>query len=34
LNGFVNAAEIKNRAGVVADRVSGVRSITNDLLVK
>ncbi len=34
LSGFVNSAEIKNRAGVVAGRVSGVRSVKNDLIVK
>ena len=34
LSGFVNSAEIKSRAGVVAGRVSGVRSVKNDLLVK
>jgi osmotically-inducible protein OsmY len=34
LSGFVNSAEIRNRAAVVASRVSGVRSVKNDLLVK
>jgi osmotically-inducible protein OsmY len=34
LSGFVNSAEIKNRAGVVAGGVSGVRSVKNDLIVK
>ena len=34
LSGFVNSAEIKNQAGVVAGRVSGVRSVKNDLVVK
>ena len=34
LSGFVNSAEIKNRAGVVAGRVSGVKSVKNDLIVK
>jgi osmotically-inducible protein OsmY len=34
LSGFVNSAEIKNRAGVVASRVSGVTSVKNDLIVK
>jgi len=30
----VNSAEIKNQAGVVAGRVSGVKSVKNDLIVK
>jgi osmotically-inducible protein OsmY len=30
----VNSAEIRDRAGVVASRVSGVRSVKNDLIVK
>ena len=34
LSGFVNSAEIKNRAGVVASAVSDVRSVKNDLIVK
>jgi osmotically-inducible protein OsmY len=34
LSGFVNSAEIKNRAGVVAGGVSGVKSVKNDLIVK
>ena len=34
LSGFVNSAEIKNHAGVVAGRVSGVKSVKNDLVVK
>jgi len=34
LSGFVNSAEIKNQAGVVAGRVSGVKSVKNDLVVK
>jgi osmotically-inducible protein OsmY len=34
LSGFVNSAEIKNRATVVASRVSGVKSVKNDLIVK
>jgi osmotically-inducible protein OsmY len=34
LSGFVNSAEIKNRAGVVAKGVSGVKSVKNDLIVK
>ncbi len=34
LSGFVNSAEIRSRAGVVASRVSGVKSVKNDLNVK
>jgi len=34
LSGFVNSAEIRERAGVVASRVSGVKSVKNDLIVK
>ena len=34
LSGFVNSAEIKNRATVVASRVSDVKSVKNDLIVK
>ena len=34
LSGFVNSAEIRNRAGVVAGRVSGVKSVKNSLIVK
>ena len=34
LSGFVNSAEIRDRAGVVAGRVSGVKSVKNDLIVK
>jgi osmotically-inducible protein OsmY len=34
LSGFVNSAETKSRAGVVAGRVSGVKSVKNDLIVK
>ena len=34
LSGFVNSAEIRDRAGVVASRVSGVKSVKNDLIVK
>ena len=34
LSGFVNSAEIRSRAGVVASRVSGVQSVKNSLLVK
>ena len=34
LSGFVNSAEIRNRAAVVAGRVSGVKSVRNSLIVK
>jgi len=34
LSGFVNSAEIRSRAAVVASRVSGVKSVKNNLLVK
>ncbi len=34
LSGFVNSAEIRSRAGVVASRVSGVKSVKNSLIVK
>jgi osmotically-inducible protein OsmY len=34
LSGFVNSAEIRSRAAVVAGRVSGVQSVKNDLIVK
>jgi len=34
LSGFVNSAEIKSRATVVASHVSGVKSVKNDLIVK
>jgi len=34
LSGFVNSAEIRERAAVVASRVSGVKSVKNDLIVK
>ena len=34
LSGFVNSSEIKSRATVVASRVSGVKSVKNDLIVK
>jgi len=34
LSGFVNSAEIRSRAAVVASRVSGVKSVKNDLIVK
>jgi osmotically-inducible protein OsmY len=34
LSGFVNSPAIKNRATVVASRVSGVKSVKNDLIVK
>jgi osmotically-inducible protein OsmY len=34
LSGFVNSAEIRSRAGAVASRVSGVKSVRNNLIVK
>ena len=34
LSGFVNSAETKNHAAVVAGRVSGVKSVKNDLIIK
>ena len=34
LSGFVNSAEIKSRAAVVAGRVNGVKSVRNNLIVK
>ncbi len=34
LSGFVNSSEMRNRAAVVAGRVSGVKSVKNDLIVK
>ena len=34
LSGFVNSAEIRSRAAVVAGRVNGVRSVKNSLIVK
>jgi osmotically-inducible protein OsmY len=34
LSGFVNSTEARSRAAVVAGRVSGVKSVKNDLLVK
>ena len=34
LSGFVNSAEIRNRAAEVAGRVSGVKSVKNSLIVK
>jgi osmotically-inducible protein OsmY len=34
LSGFVNSEEIRSRAAVVAGRVSGVRSVKNNLIVK
>ena len=34
LSGFVNSVQIRDRATVVASRVSGVKSVTNDLIVK
>ncbi len=34
LSGFVNSTEVVIRAGVVASRVSGVKSVKNSLIVK
>jgi osmotically-inducible protein OsmY len=34
LSGFVNSADVRSRAAVVAGRVNGVKSVKNDLLVK
>lgn len=34
LSGFVNSAEVRNQAAVVASRVNGVKSVKNDLIVK
>lgn len=34
LSGFVNSPEMRSRAAVVASRVSGVKSVKNDLIVK
>ncbi len=34
LSGFVNSPEVVSRAAVVASRVSGVKSVKNNLLVK
>jgi osmotically-inducible protein OsmY len=34
LSGFVNSADVRDRAAVVASRVSGVKSVKNDLIVK
>ena len=34
LSGFVNSAETKNHAAAVAGRVSGVKSVKNDLIIK
>jgi osmotically-inducible protein OsmY len=34
LSGFVNSAEVRDRAAVVAKGVSGVKSVKNDLIVK
>ena len=34
LSGFVNSAEIRSRAAVVASRVSGVKSVKNNIVVK
>ncbi|ASQ45313.1 BON domain-containing protein [Legionella clemsonensis] len=34
LSGFVNSAVIKQRAGVIAGNVEGVKHVRNDLIVK
>jgi len=34
LSGFVNSPQVVSRAGEVASRVSGVKSVKNNLLVK
>ncbi|KTD13383.1 BON domain-containing protein [Legionella jamestowniensis] len=34
LSGFVNSAVIKQRAGIIAGRVDGVKRVRNDLIVK
>ena len=34
LSGFVNSPQVRSRAAEVASRVSGVKSVTNDLIVK
>ena len=34
LSGFVDNARIKQRAGIIASGVSGVKSVRNDLVVK
>ena len=34
LSGFVNSPQVKSRAAEVASRVSGVKSVKNDLIVK
>lgn len=34
LSGFVDSAQARNRAGEVARRVSGVRDVTNSLIVR
>ncbi|CEK11345.1 BON domain-containing protein [Legionella hackeliae] len=34
LSGFVNSAVIKQRAGIIAGNVEGVRHVRNDLIVK
>lgn len=34
LSGFVNSPQVRSRAAEVASRVSGVKSVTNDLMVK
>jgi len=34
LSGFVNSADVRSRAAVVAGRVRGVKSVKNDLIIK
>ncbi len=34
LSGFVDSSQVKSRAAEVASRVSGVKSVKNDLVVK
>ncbi len=34
LSGFVNSPQVRSRAAEVASRVSGVKSVKNDLIVK
>jgi hyperosmotically inducible protein len=34
LSGFVNSAEIRSRAGVVASRVPGVRAVRNEMTLE
>ena len=34
LSGFVNSPQVRSRAAEVASRVSGVKSVKNDLIIK